>query len=68
VVCIRVDSSEAFSDKIIIEFISGGANESLFWSGDTWGSENRRVKKFTNDLQEFCNKNNFTLSVIEATQ
>jgi hypothetical protein len=63
VVCIRVDATEAASDKMLIEFIAGGENDDIFKSNDSWGSGNRRLKKFANDLQDFCNENQLQLSV-----
>ena len=52
-VCIRVDFSEVDRGKMKLEFISGGAGDSLFIK-DTWGSENRRIEHFQKNLQEFC--------------
>jgi len=58
-VCVRVDSTAAVSNKMSIEFIAGGSGEGLFSTGDGWGSERRRVSKFNNDLLDFCAANQF---------
>jgi len=52
-VCIRVDLTEVEKGVMKIEMISGGGSGSLFFKIE-WGSENRRIKHFKKDLEEFC--------------
>ncbi len=42
-VCIRVDTNEAMSNKIIVEFIAGGSRKGLLSPDNMWSSESRRV-------------------------
>lgn len=58
-ICVRVDSTAAVSNKISIEFIAGGSREGLLTVADLWGSEKRRVSKFNNDLLDFCAAHRF---------
>jgi len=62
-VCLRVDISREKEGIIIIEIISGGGSDLMFWN-DVGYSENRRIKHFRNRLLEFCQQQQIPAPII----
>lgn len=61
-VCLRVDTSEISSNKIVVEVITGGASGSKFFDR-LFGTEKRRIGDFEERLQLLCEQKGFTLEM-----
>lgn len=61
-VCLRADTTKTGEGIFIIEMIIAGASGGLGFDFGIYGkSEHRRIKNFTERLQDFCKENGFVV-------